>query len=178
MQLLDKHIILIGFKHAGKSVIGEQLAIKIANPFIDLDQKIEYLFSQKFKKKLLSRQIMQTHGENFFRTLENEALIKTLSAKPSVIATGGGTPLTLENQALLKPHLLISIKAPQERVFKSIMASGQPAFFSAEEDSYESFKKLWEQREKIYETLADFSVNNAGSVEEAVLEIVEILNRV
>ena len=131
----DKHIILIGFKHVGKSVIGEKLAKSIHKPFIDLDQQIEDLFYQEFQEKLSSRQIMERHGEPFFRNLESKALRKILQLKSSVIALGGGAPLTEENQAMLKPYLLIYIKAPLEVVFQRIMVSGRPAFFPVDQRS-------------------------------------------
>ena len=66
MQPLNNHIVLIGFKHTGKSVIGESLAKKLHVPFIDLDQKIEFLYENKFNKKCTCRQIMQQNGKQFF----------------------------------------------------------------------------------------------------------------
>lgn len=171
----DKHIILIGFKHVGKSVIGEKLAKNIHKPFVDLDRQIEDLFHQEFQEKLSSRQIMERHGETFFRNLESNALRKTLQLDSSVIALGGGTPLTEENQAIIKPHLLLYIKAPLEVVFQRIMNSGQPAFFPVDQDPYRFFCQLWEKREKIYEALATFSVDNDSSINEAVLRIMESL---
>jgi len=170
-----KHIILLGFKHVGKSVVGKQLATTINKPFIDLDEETEYLFKKKFNQQLSSRQIMQNHGEEFFRNLEKEALAKVLLAKPAIIALGGGTPLDLANQTIIKPHLLVYIKAPHDIVFNRIMAHGHPAFFSPEKEPYNSFKKLWQEREKIYQKLADFSVDNGESVNQTVLQIIEKL---
>lgn len=175
MSNTDKHIILIGFKHVGKSVIGQQLAVKIGRPFIDLDRQIEQLFKQTCQQSLSARQIMQNHGEAHFRHLEHQALAKTLTEKSSVIALGGGCPLALNNQLLLKPHLLIYITAPPDNVFERIMAGGQPAFFSSAKDPHDSFNTIWQAREKIYQSLANISINNQSSIEAAVLQIIEAL---
>lgn len=175
MNAMDKHFILIGFKHVGKSVIGQQLAVNIGRPFIDLDRQIEQLFKQTCQPSLSARQIMQNHGEAHFRQLEHQALVTTLAEKPSVIALGGGCPLALNNQILLKPHLLIYITAPPDKVFERIMASGQPAFFSSTKDPHATFNTLWQARAKIYQSLASFSVANQSSIEAAVLEIIETL---
>jgi shikimate kinase len=71
---LTHHIILIGFKSVGKSVIGKKISNQIQKPFIDLDQKIEDQFKKNNHKKLTCRQIMLEVGQNDFRTLEHEAL--------------------------------------------------------------------------------------------------------
>lgn len=169
-----RHIILIGFKHAGKSVIGKALAKQTNLPFIDLDQRIEALFAELFQPSLTCREMMQQQGEPFFRELESKALTTVLKEKFSIIAVGGGTPLTEANQRLFKSQYLIYIKAPREIVYERIMASGLPAFFAGDKTPRESFDALWEQREKVYERLADFSVENEGTIEEAVDKILDI----
>ena len=100
MQSLHNHIILMGFKHVGKSVIGKNLSEKLKVPFIDLDHTIEMLYENTYSKKNTCRQIMQKHGEKFFRYLEMNALSETLDVKPSIISLGGGTPLIVENQKM------------------------------------------------------------------------------
>ena len=51
MKSLHNHIVLIGFKHVGKSIIGENLARRLNSHFIDLDHQIELLYENKFNKK-------------------------------------------------------------------------------------------------------------------------------
>ncbi len=176
MQALHNHIVLIGFKHAGKSVIGKSLAKKLHVPFIDLDQKIEILYENKFSKKSNCREIMQQQGENFFRILERDALSQLIDCQPSIISLGGGTPLSATNQRLIKSCVLVHITAPRGVVFERILMSGQPAFFNPEEDLLESFNRLWDEREIIYEKIKDFSIENNCSVSEAVRKIINKLN--
>jgi shikimate kinase len=169
MSILNKHIFLIGFKHVGKSFIGKALAKQLNEKFIDLDQEIEIL------QKMKCRQIMQEQGEVFFRELENLALAQIVQQKPAIIALGGGTPLLEKNQELLRRHLIIQITASPEVVFERIMRNGRPAFFSDTEDPWLTFNNLWNERDKIYQELMDFSVENNKTVEMTVAKIVEKL---
>ena len=171
MKRIHKHILLLGFKHVGKSTIGKALALKISRPFIDLDQAIESLFKKQLQQECSCRQIMQLHGEAFFRDLEKQALRHIMGSVPSVISLGGGTPLSKENQKLIGFHCVIYLKAPRDIVFQRIMESGQPAFFSSENEPYALFNQLWDSREKFYQALANFSVENCGTVEQVLEQI-------
>lgn len=134
-----EHLILIGFKHAGKSTIGCKLASQLTRPFIDLDREIECHFFAENQEELSVRDIMLQKGEDFFRQLEQRTLATVLSRDPAIIALGGGTPLAIENQALLKEKILIHIQAHPEWVFERIMKNGQPAFFKQDVDPIHSF---------------------------------------
>lgn len=176
MQCLNKHIILIGFKHVGKTAIGRELALCTQRPFVDLDQKIEARYEKQYLQRKTCRQIMQQHGEIFFREIETLALNDVMHLEPSVISLGGGTSLHQENQQLIKLHTIVQVTAPRGVVFERIMLNGRPAFFSEHEDPFVSFSRLWEARVKIYEEVASFSVENNGSVALAVKQVMEQLN--
>jgi shikimate kinase len=84
-------IFLVGFMGSGKTVLGEKIAAAMKVPFVDLDKKIE-----KQEKKSIT-EIFQSKGENYFRTIEAEALRKTKRNANAVIATGGGAPCFHDN---------------------------------------------------------------------------------
>lgn len=172
---VNKHIILIGFKHVGKSVIGRTLAEKVRRPFLDLDEQIELEFLKESGQKFNCRQIMKNNGERFFRDLESRVLARILMNSPAVISLGGGTPLAKDNQQLIKQHRLVLVNAPKGIVFERIMINGRPAFFSPEETPLESFQKLWEERKKVYEELSEVTVENSGSVTQAAEDIISQL---
>lgn len=169
-------MIFIGFKSVGKSAIGKEIATRLHKSFIDLDLKIENLFESEMHKKLLCRQIMLQYGQDYFRNLENKALQEIIHLKPSIISLGGGTLINEENQKLIQGNLIIHIIAPKSITFERIMMHGRPAFFSENENPLDTFNKLWDERESVYQKLADFTVNNCGSINEAVDQILE--NRV
>lgn len=176
---MKQHIVLIGFKHVGKSVIGQALALKLNKPFIDLDYVIEILFEKQFQEKKSCREIMKIYGQKFFRNLEHQALQNMISFESAVIAVGGGTPMEIENQQLLQPHVLIHILAPPQRVFERIMVNGeQPAFFSLTEDPEESFYKLWNARKNIYKKLESFSIDNDATIADAIEKILKKLGEI
>lgn len=175
MKLLHNHIVLIGFKHTGKSAIGEHLAKKLHMPFVDLDKMIELIYENKFNHKLTCRKIMENEGEKFFRFLETRALSKIIDENPSIISLGGGTPLSLENQRIITPYLLIHIKAPIGIVYERIVMNGQPAFINSEEDLFDAFNRLWSERIGVYEKIQDFSILNDSSIQESVNKITKKL---
>ncbi len=171
MNIEQQHILLIGFKHVGKSVIGKALAQTLHRPFIDLDQRIETHYEVQQTSKIDCRNIMEKQGERFFRKLEQEALTQALETQPAVISLGGGTPLNPENAPLLRPHCIIHIQAPRGIVFERIMVNGRPPFFPLNKNPYEAFLALWMQREPIYQQYQNLLVENTSSVEEAVKQI-------
>ncbi|HDP54366.1 MAG TPA: shikimate kinase [Bacteroidetes bacterium] len=79
-------VFLIGFMASGKSTIGEELASVLGYKFIDLDTYIE----EKHKKSV--KMIFEIYGEDYFRTVENEALKEVSQIESDIIvASGGGT---------------------------------------------------------------------------------------
>lgn len=165
-----QHIILIGFKNSGKSIVGSMLAKRMRRPFVDLDEKIQELHEQQSGKKMTCRKIMEECGEIAFREMENTALnrITEIENSPIIISVGGGTPMMSENQKLMNGHHIIHISAPKSIVFERIMINGKPAFFPKGEEAFISFQKLWNEREPIFQKLATISINNNGSIEQSV----------
>lgn len=175
MKPILNSIILIGFKHVGKTVIGRELASQLKLPFIDLDEEIERLFANEHKEKMTCRQIMNVYGQSYFRNIEKRSLAHISQSTSSVVSVGGGTPVDKENQQLIKNSTIIHIEAPRGVVFERIMIQGRPAFFSAEESPLASFNRLWNERDKIYKKLANFTIENDGLIASAVERILKNL---
>ena len=169
--MLTKPIILIGFKNVGKSSIGLELARQIQSSFIDLDEAIETAYATEQADNLSCREIMQTHGEVYFRELEKNVFARTIQEKPAVLSLGGGTVIDSDNQTLLEGHVVIHITAPYDLVFERIMSKGLPLFFPADESPHTSFYLLWEQRDAVYKQLATFSIYNGSTILNAVEKI-------
>lgn len=176
MKSLNKHIILIGFKHVGKTVVGKHLATALNVPFIDLDARIELLYEKESGGKLSSREIMVKSGQDYFRHLETNALRGIIPTQPSVISLGGGSLSTEENQILIKDQLVVHITAPRGIVFERIMMGGRPAFFDPDEDLLVSFNKLYDERIHTYEKLCNLSIMNNGPIETTVQSLMEKLS--
>lgn len=178
-EVENKHIILIGFKHVGKTVIGKQLATSLQKDFIDLDKEIENRYEKQHAQALTCREIMKLQGESYYRNQEQEVLQEILQLPSAVIALGGGTLMDASNQEKVASHLLLHVVAPRGIVFERIMVAGRPAFFDPNEDPYASFSRLWDKRCTIYTKLTSCIVDNNASIEQAVCQAMGYLeNRV
>lgn len=81
---------------SGKTTFGRALAKALGLDFIDLD---EYICLKTGKT---IPQIFSQEGEDYFRTLESQALIEVCSSKePAIVACGGGTPCFGDNISLM-----------------------------------------------------------------------------
>ena len=81
------------------------------------------------------------------------------------------------NQKIISSHHLLHIVAPRGIVFERIMVEGRPAFFAMNEDPYESFSRLWDERSKVYGNLTECVINNNDTVEHAVNQAIIHLNQ-
>lgn len=91
-------IFLIGPSGAGKSSIGERLAERLGQPFLDVDQEIE----KQAKRSI--REIFRTQGEGEFRDLERNTIARLVHREGVVLATGGGAVLDAGTRLLLNLH--------------------------------------------------------------------------
>jgi shikimate kinase len=177
---LDRHVVLLGFKHVGKSTIAKRLARLLASPFIDMDLAVEASFHQNMQEcaeaQFFScKDIVDYFGLDVFRDIETEVLAESLLQPPSVIALGGGAVLALENQRLLKDCCLIHITAPKACVYQRIMKQGIPAFFDKTMLPQQAFEQLWQERMTIYQALTPLSVHNDTTVRDACQAIIHLL---
>ncbi len=155
------NLILIGFKHCGKSTLGKLLAEKLNKNFVDTDELIE-------KQESLSvREICLQQGEEYFREIEKEVIGNLIGLKDSVIAMGGGSVLDVNNQILLKKlGKMIYLNAPFEVIEKRL--SNLPGFVESENQ----LLGIYEQRKSIYLQIADCEILVGNkSAEEIINEI-------
>ena len=78
--------------------------------FIDLDEFIEK------EKRLSIPELFAKFGEEEFREMEREALVKLSDSENLVLATGGGTPCFFENMRLMKKSgrvVLLTVSIPE-----------------------------------------------------------------
>ncbi len=163
-----KHIILIGFKHVGKSRIGQSLSQELGLPYIDLDWALQERYSQKQGVARSCREIMKEHGHIYFRALEHETLQDVLQRpEQTVISLGGGAALQLDHHALLRKHTVVHVTSPKSFVYERIMVNGRPAFFGAEKNAHDAFERVWRERIPVYEELAHLTIQNNGTIQEA-----------
>ncbi|MBT4385171.1 hypothetical protein HOD30_05505 [Candidatus Peregrinibacteria bacterium] len=161
-------IVLIGFKHVGKTSVGKALAKHLDLAFADLDELIAKKHNQ------IPREIVLESGEDIFHMLEGEVLEEALKGE-GVLALGGSTPL--HHAESLKGQTCINITANKDQVFNWIIESGWPATFKKAPDSEKRqvFEDKWQEAESIYKSLATHTVYNHNDYQSLVKEIEELL---
>jgi len=88
-------ISLIGYMGAGKSSVGQILAVEMGLDFYDLDMEIEKSSGYTITETIFNK------GELHFRKLERALLENLLQKDNMVLSTGGGTPCYYDNMDLL-----------------------------------------------------------------------------
>ncbi len=115
MNDYNMRIFLIGFMGSGKTSIGEKIAKKLNLQFIDIDDVIEK------EQGLQISDIFAKKGEDYFRSLEKNALNRIIEKENVVIATGGGTPCFFDNMELMnKNGITVYLKLPAVDLFNRL----------------------------------------------------------
>ncbi len=142
-------IYLVGLPGVGKSYWGNFLAAQLSFQFIDLDDEIV-----KSSGKSIVR-IFEEDGEDAFRRMESEALIKTTYSRDVVIATGGGTPCFHNNIATMKEAgITIYMKDTISAIARRLMSqkANRPLFTSTSlNEAVNALLNLLANRRQYYE---------------------------
>lgn len=147
-----RNIILIGPMGSGKSTIGNIMAKKLNREFQDSDHYIED------KTGVDIARIFDIEGEQGFRDRETSALSELLNQDNRVIATGGGTVMRAENQALLrsKGYIIFLDTSINQQMQRLRRDKKRPLLQT--ENPQERLETLLEERRPIYLELADLAV--------------------
>lgn len=155
-----QNIILVGMPGCGKTTIGALLAEQLGRPLLEADAEIEKAAG------ITIPTIFENEGEAGFRHRETATLEELGKRSGAVISTGGGCVTRAENYPLLHQNgTIIWLK----RDLNKLAREGRPLSLGAD------LSAMYAAREPLYERFADFSVENAGSPEETVDAILEVL---
>ncbi len=166
-----KNIYLIGLMGSGKTTLGKILSKKLDKHFYDSDQVIEE------KLGVNVPMIFEYEGEAGFRQREKDILKELVSKQNIVLATGGGIILSESNRDLLaKNGIVIYLKSNQkDLVLRMKNDKTRPLLKNGNVELI--IKKLCQEREPLYEEIADFKVVTKNKrIYEVVNEIVRIIN--
>jgi len=162
--------IFIGPMGSGKSTIGKAVARSLKLTFRDTDTEIEKL------EVMSVSQIFLDKGEDYFRAVEKKVLRQELLSDDTVLALGGGAPLSVDAQSALRAisskvvYLDISLASVAPRIGFN---RDRPLLLTNPRGQWQT---LMEERRPIYESIADvvIDVNNKteGAVVKEVLEVI------
>ena len=147
-----KNIYLIGLMGSGKTTLGKILSKKLDKHFYDSDQVIEE------KLGVNVPMIFEYEGEAGFREREKDILKELVSKQNIVLATGGGIILSESNRDLLaKNGIVIYLKSNQkDLVLRMKNDKTRPLLKNGNVELI--IKKLCQEREPLYEEIADFKI--------------------
>jgi shikimate kinase len=108
-------IFLIGFMGSGKTTSGKRLASALKVPFFDLDHQIAAETGMSIPAYFAE------HGEEAFRSLEQQVLQHFAYPPDCVISTGGGTPCYFDTMEWMNANgLTVFIDMPAMALAKRL----------------------------------------------------------
>jgi shikimate kinase len=153
---------------SGKTTIGQLLATNLNLTFRDTDQVIESETGKTVSEIFLDQ------GEDKFRALEKAVLRKELLTDATILALGGGAPISIDAQSALRAiaspviYFDISLASVAPRIGFN---RDRPLLLHNPRGQWET---LMQERRPIYESIADIVIDvNAKSEEAIVAEILE-----
>ena len=155
-----KNIVLVGMPSSGKSTLAAALGETLGRTVYEADALIEQEAGMDIPA------IFAQYGEGHFRALETEILGRLGKLSGAVISTGGGCVTREENYDLLHQNgTIIWLQRGTEKLDKT----GRPISLKSD------LNELYQKREPMYRRFADAAVDNNGSVEATLKQILEVL---
>ena len=156
MRQQMENVILTGMPGCGKSTAGRLLAEKLGRTFVDADEELVKTFSADIPS------IFANEGEAGFRAKETAVLAELGKRSGLVIATGGGCVTREENYPLLHQNGSIFWL---KRELSKLPSDGRPL------SQITKMEDMYRIRKPMYERFADHCIDNNGSVDKTVAEL-------
>ena len=171
---MPKPIALLGVRGAGKSTVGAALAKKLGARFVELDREIERAAG------LPLDDVFAVHGENYYRRIEHEVLLRVLddSRDRIVVATGGSIVTAPATYALLRARCItIWLRATPDDHWNRVVAQGDRRPMAEHPHAFEELRALLAEREPLYARADRAVVTSDSTVRHVVKQIVDHVHR-
>ena len=161
------NIYLIGMPGCGKSTLGKKLAEKLNKVFYDTDELVE-----KSAKMAIS-EIFEKYGEEHFRVIETDCLIKSSQTDNAVISTGGGIIKKEKNIKIMKnTGRIIYIDTPLDIISSRKGLENRPLL---RKNAVLNLEKLYDERHEKYVNAADAVVKISDNIEDNINNLFQAL---
>ena len=159
-------VYLVGFMGSGKSSVGRSLGRRLGWRFEDVDALIEA------RERKAIPEIFAEQGEAYFRAAEREVVRQLCGPRHVVVATGGGTFVSVENRRQINEDgVSIWLDVPFEVAVARVPADGRRPLAS----DREQFEQLYAQRRAAYQFAHHRLDASRSPVEELVERILDWL---
>lgn len=164
-----ERIALLGLRGAGKSSVGKELARRLEQPFVELDERVEELAGASLSE------LFDLQGTEAFRRYEAEALERVLaSGERLVLATGGSLVTHAATFARLRETCrTVWLRAEPEEHYERVLGQGDRRPMRARPRAMEELRAILKAREPLYarcEVTVATSGKTPAAVARAVLE--------
>lgn len=149
------NIVLIGFRGAGKTSFGREIARLAGLPFADLDAEVEFLIGETIDS------FVDKHGWQVFREVEQRVAHDFSRNFSGILATGGGTIENSKNlQNLKKTGTFVFLNPKFSDVKKYLLSekNTRPQL-NPEVPLAQEIDMMWNQRKDIYAATAEIQVH-------------------
>jgi shikimate kinase len=173
------NLILYGFKHSGKSILGKYVADLIGIECVDLDFVTSETYQSQGGLEIAAPDIYYNIGETAFREIEAEAVFSLTKVRDSIIVASSGSVLVPDNVKVYKSlGKMLYLNVSKEVLCERELEFREIGFVTPGELK-SNFDLIHEQREKVYTAIADMEVVIAGKdAEDVANEIVECWKKI
>lgn len=165
-----KNIVLIGMPAVGKSTVGVVVAKRLGYEFVDTD-----LLIQKQEKRLL-KDIIAEEGIDGFLAIENQ-VNRDLNIDQAVISPGGSVVYCEDAMQHFKEiGTIVYLKATYEEIHQRISNAKNRGVVLKDG---QTLRDLYDERVKLFEKYADYTVSESGlTLEETIEEVLELFQKI
>ena len=163
---VSNSISLIGMAGAGKSSVGKKLAKHLRFNFVDSDLLIE----KKYCKSL--QDILSQNGNEKFKEIEEGALV-LVDFNQIVLATGGSAVFCDTAMEYIKRNsMVIYLEVPYEDISSRISNFSERGLLKR---SDQTIQESYKEREGLYQRFADYTVQNNGTIDSCLNNILSLI---
>ncbi|HLR84282.1 MAG TPA: shikimate kinase [Nocardioidaceae bacterium] len=166
---MTPRVILVGPPGAGKTTVGDELAVLLEVGVRDTDADVEREHGQSIADMFVD------HGEEYFREAEASAVREALDEHAGIVSLGGGAVLHEATRAALRGHTVVFLDVGLSEAARRVgLNTARPVLLG---NVRSQMKSLMDQRRAIYLDVAEYVVlTDSRSPREVAEEIVAWLS--
>ena len=155
-----ENIVLIGMPGSGKTTVGKALAERLGKTFVDADEELVKMAGKPIPD------IFAEDGEEVFRSWETKVLDELGKRSGLILSTGGGCVTKERNYPLIHQNGTIFWL---KRDLDKLPTDGRPL------SQVMPLTAMYEKRRPLYAAFADAEIDNDGTLEATLAQIMEEL---